>query len=137
MAKIAQNRPHEWEIERNISFVKARIPRILLFALPGETFTGFKDFDFTFSLPSLHFLSPAPFWSRPASRALQLSVYHSRVSAETGFGFRCISTTLPLLMRIILSAMAAKDWLWVITTTVRPVSRQVSCRSFRITLPVL
>lgn len=179
MAKIAQNRPQEWEIERYISFVKARTPRGPLFPLPDAAgLIGFKDF--TFSLPSLCFLPPsftgfsaddfrsrrALFLRRAFSGSLPLPIgpqpfaseqaaappmpalfpqglyaapqpYHSRVSAETGLGFRRISTTFPLLMRMILSAMAAKDWLWVMTTTVRPVSRQVSCRSFRMALPVL
>ena len=62
--------------------------------------------------------------------------YHSICS--TGMGFSLISTllTLPFFILITLSAIGVSAELWVITITVIPFSLQVSCKSFKIDLPV-
>lgn len=48
-----------------------------------------------------------------------------------------ISVTVPFFTVIIRSAIAVIAWLCVITTTVTPFLRQVSCSSFSTALPVL
>ena len=62
--------------------------------------------------------------------------HHSIVSTETGLGFICISATLPFLIFITRSAMGVIAELWVITITVIPFFRHISCKSFRIAFPV-
>ena len=58
------------------------------------------------------------------------------LSTETGCGFSRTPRHRPLRISMIRSAMGAMAELCVITTTVMPFSRQVSCKSFRIALPV-
>ena len=58
-------------------------------------------------------------------------------STGVGSGFVSLESTVPFLMRMTRSAMAVRAWLWVMTMTVRPVFRQVSCSSWRMVLPVL
>ena len=70
----------------------------------------------------------------PSARAV---CHHSIVSAETGEGFVSMAVTFPFRMWITRSAMAVNAWLCVMTTTVRPVWRQVSCSRHRMALPVL
>src|SRR5699024_6933929 len=62
--------------------------------------------------------------------------YHSISSTGVGCAFRIMSETLPFLMRMTLSAMGVRAELWVMTITVIPFSLHMSCRSFRIALPV-
>ena len=66
-----------------------------------------------------------------------LHSYHSILSTGVGSVFSSEETTVPLLIWITRSAIAVSAWLWVITITVRPVFRQVSCSSFSTALPVL
>ena len=58
-------------------------------------------------------------------------------STGVGEGFTSLEMAFPLLMRMIRSAMPVKALLWVMTSTVRPVFRQVSCKSPSTALPVL
>ena len=63
--------------------------------------------------------------------------HHSISSTGVGCLFTSLEMALPLLMRITRSAMAVRALLWVMTITVRPVLRQVSCKSCKTALPVL
>ena len=63
--------------------------------------------------------------------------YHSMFSTGVGVLFVTISATVPFLMRITRSAIGVSALLCVMTTTVTPLCRQVSCRSFKICLPVI
>ena len=64
------------------------------------------------------------------------SFYHSIFSTGMGFSFTTILSTRPFFTWITLSAMGAMAVLWVMTTTVIPSLRQVSCSSLRMDLPV-
>ena len=64
-------------------------------------------------------------------------LYHSICSTGTICSFLRISVTVPFFTVIIRSAIAVIAWLCVITTTVTPFLRQVSCSSFSTALPVL
>ena len=63
-------------------------------------------------------------------------IYHSISSTGVGLGFSVISATVPFLMRITRSAMGVRALLWVMTMTVTPPLRQLSCKSFKTALPV-
>ena len=63
-------------------------------------------------------------------------LYHSISSTGVGCSLSSIFSTFPLLIWITRSAMGVRAVLWVMTTTVMPSCRQVSCSSFRICLPV-
>ena len=66
-----------------------------------------------------------------------LRIYHSILSTGVGAGFVSTAVTVPLLMWMTRSAIAVSAELCVMTMTVRPVLRQVSCKSFSTCLPVL
>ncbi len=63
-------------------------------------------------------------------------LYHSIYSTGVGRLFCKIWSILPFFTLITLSAIGAIARLCVMTTMVTPFSRQVSCRSFKIDLPV-
>ena len=63
-------------------------------------------------------------------------VYHSISSTGVMCSFMRMEWIVPLLTRMIRSAMPESAALCVMITTVMPSRRQVSCRSFRIDLPV-
>ena len=63
--------------------------------------------------------------------------HHSMLMTSAGASFFTDSLTFPFLMRITRSAIGAIAELCVITITVIPFSRQVSCKSFNICFPVL
>ena len=62
--------------------------------------------------------------------------YHSISSTGTMCSFLTMDVTVPFFTVITLSAMAVRALLWVMTTTVLPSLRQVSCKSFNTCLPV-
>ena len=64
------------------------------------------------------------------------TLYHSINSTGVGEGLTSLPTIWPLFTRMTRSAMAVRAVLWVMTMTVFPVVRQVSCSSLRILLPV-
>ena len=72
-----------------------------------------------------------------ACRASHSILYHSICSTGTICSFLRISVTVPFFTVIIRSAIAVIAWLCVMTTTVTPFLRQVSCSSFSTALPVL
>ena len=63
--------------------------------------------------------------------------YHSICSIGSGFSLTVTLSTTPFFTLITLSPIAVSARLCVITTTVTPLSRHVSCNSFNICLPVL
>ena len=62
--------------------------------------------------------------------------YHSIFSTGVGLALNSSDSTVPFLMWMTWSAMGVMAVLWVMTTTVTPFSRQVSCSSFKMALPV-
>ena len=79
-----------------------------------------------------------PFIVRKSTlRYVRFTCYHSILSTGTGSGFVSVLCTVPLLMWITRSAMAVSAVLCVMTMTVRPVWRQVSCNRRSTCLPVL
>ena len=62
--------------------------------------------------------------------------HHSMSSTGTTVSLICWSTIVPLLTRMMRSAMAVSAELCVMMTTVMPLSRAVFCRIFRTDLPV-
>lgn len=98
--------------------------------------------DNQFTIRFLHVSCPVlPCGGTPASQPVVPPMagrrYHSISSTGVGCGLTCEDRTVPDLIRITRSAMAVRAWLWVMTMTVRPVWRQVSCSSFSTLLPVL
>lgn len=82
------------------------------------------------------------FWSINKSHTFlshfcSFQIYHSKVSAETGFLLSFSSMTLPPRMRITLLAISQKAVLWVIITTVLPWLAEALCSTFKTPLPVL
>ena len=73
---------------------------------------------------------------RPGALLEKRPLYHSICSTGTGEGLRSLLTIFPLLTRMTRSAMAVSAVLWVMTITVLPVERQVSCSSLRMLFPV-
>ena len=73
---------------------------------------------------------------RPDTGLPEGTVYHSICSTGTGPGLTSLLMIRPLFTRMTRSAMAVRAVLWVMTMTVLPVERQVSCSSFRMLLPV-
>ena len=63
--------------------------------------------------------------------------YHSISSTGTARSLTRSESTVPLLSSITRSAMAVRAELWVMMMTVMPLLRAVSCKSFRMALPVL
>ena len=63
--------------------------------------------------------------------------HHSISATSTISRFNTMSATVPLFTVMIRSAMAVSAWLWVMTITVLPISRQVLCSNFSTALPVL
>ena len=72
----------------------------------------------------------------PEVRLEKRLFYHSIISTGMGSALTSLLTMRPLLTRMTRSAMAVRAVLWVMTTTVLPVWRQVSCSSLRMLLPV-
>ena len=80
-------------------------------------------------------------YAADATAAALLSInlslnYHSISSTGVGLGLYSSLSTLPFRMCITWSAMGRIAPLWVITITVTPLLRQVSCKSFSMDLPV-
>ena len=63
-------------------------------------------------------------------------LYHSISSTGAGRSLMCADSTVPFFTWITRSAMAVRALLWVMMTTVMPFFRLISCRSFRMDLPV-
>ena len=62
--------------------------------------------------------------------------YHSMFSTGVGLLLYSSWATVPFFICITWSAMGVRALLWVMTTTVTPFWRQVSCKSFSMDLPV-
>ena len=66
----------------------------------------------------------------------QHRLHHSISSTGVTFAFFSCRSTVPFFTEITRSAIAVNALLWVMMTTVMPVSRLVSCNSFKTCLPV-
>ena len=63
-------------------------------------------------------------------------LYHSISSTGAGQSLMSTDSTVPFFTWITRSAMAVRALLWVMMTTVMPFFRLISCKSFRMDLPV-
>ena len=117
---------------QNCSISAEALPNFPICCFPHRRFSSFHV-----SSPSAAPRHKPLFLTIECLQSAPSILYHSICSTGTICSFLRISVTVPFFTVIIRSAIAVIAWLCVMTTTVTPFLRQVSCSSFSTALPVL